>query len=803
MREKREGFTGSATPLDGNGRPVDRALRYLQRNRWLDRLLLAAVMVFFLKGWLPAISLGASGAGVPASSRLEMVPPLSFTWRLREQILQGHLLPEWDPYEFGGYPWVRFLAYPVYFGVALATLLTGLSVEVCLVSLYLVAYAFSAISMYEWVYAVTGRRSAALVGGLVYGAFPYHLHMGIEWWEHALFWAVLPLPFALYEHGRRDTQSRSMYWLGMGAAVGLFPLINIDRTAVSAFCLVLYVCIGQAVAVIRRRTNIWRDALLLVLAGLVAAGLAACVMLPALAELPYVGVHLKRGTESLISDELQADYAISPRLLVVAALQRLHLPATTEGLPTIWRSFGGLNAWYVGLVALGLAAAGLLRSRKTWVVPAVLLILVLSFLVALGPRALVNPLEFVPFLGTLRFQSHRGMMLVALTLAMLAGQGVAWLMLHLRRYWLRVALCLALLALVAFDYDPGGAVFQVRPAYFHSDEVQAYRWLAAQGEGFRVWDYALSPTNHYLSTYGIIEGPVPRLWGYYDNGAPLHAFSLHNWGDMDKTLDLNAVRYVLFRPDLPHHQQAMEDVRAEGYDRVAWHSEHVTILERSDWGPYARLYSQVALYVGPDAPVVLNLLSPLLDEGTALVCGHSTYLDDYSLVELRRYDYLLLDEALEQRSGVRAEVEEALGEIIVSNGASSGVGRPSGVGYVDKAVVAPRLMEGGTGPHEIEVWAVARGPALLMVSESWYPNWQVMVNGERAELVRANYAFLGVWIPDGEHRVEFRYVRPWSVWAGLAVSLGTLILLVAVTAWWRKSTISSCRTVSTMWWPTK
>jgi len=148
---------------------------------------------------------------------------------------------------------------------------------------------------------------------------------------------------------------------------------------------------------------------------------------------------------------------------------------------------------------------------------------------------------------------------------------------------------------------------------------------------------------------------------------------------------------------------------------------------------------------------------------------------------------------------VRNEIEDALGAQIVSNDALSGVDGLSGVGYVAKAVLAPRLVDGGTGPHEIEAWAVARGPALLMVSESWYPNWQVTVDGEQAELVRANYAFLGVWIPEGEHRVEFSYVRPWIVWVGAAISLGTLILLVAVAAWWRKTALSSHRAASAQW----
>ena len=778
MSELHEGLTGSPIPLDENGDLMNRALRYLQRNRWLDRLLLAAIMVFFLRGWLRT--------GVPASPRLEMIPPLSFVWRLREQMLQGHLLPEWDPYEFGGYPWMRFLSYPVYFGVGLAVLFTGLSIEVCVVGLYLVASVVSGVSMYEWVYAVTRRRSAALVGGLVYGAFPYHLQTGVEWLEHALFWAILPLPFVLYECGKQDARNRGMYWLGMGAAVGLFPLINIDRTAVSAVCLVLYVCIREVVAVIRRRTSIWRDALLLALAGLVALGLAACVLLPATVELPHVGLHLKRGTESLISDEIQADYAISPRLLAVAALQRLHLPVTTEGLPSIWRSFGGLNAWYVGLVALGLTILGLLRYRRTWLVPIAVLILVLALMVALGPRAPVDPLGLIPFLGTLRFQPHRGMMLVAFAMAMLAGQGVAWLMPHLRIHSLRIGLSVVLLGLVAFDYDPGAAVFQVRPSYFHSDEVEAYRWLRDQGEGFRAWDYALSPSNQYLYTYGIIEGAVPRFWGYYDNGAPLHAFGLFNWGDRASALDLNAVRYVLFRPEMSHHQEALDDLREEGYDRVAWHSEHITILERPDWGPCARMYSQAALYVGPDTPYTLTLLPQFLDRGMALVCGPSPYLDDYPLDELREYDYLLLAEALERNGGVRAEIEEALGERIVADNVVPGVAESLGADYYGRASVAPRLVEGGTGPHEIEAWAVTQEPVLLVVSESWYPNWQVTVDGERAELVRANYAFLGVWIADGEHRVRFRYVRPWSVWVGAAASIATVFFLIGVVAWWWK-----------------
>jgi hypothetical protein len=749
---------------------LQRVVRHVQGNRWLDRLFLAAAMAFFLRGWLKG--------GAPASPRLEMIPGLSFTWRLRRQIVRGHLLPEWDPYEFGGFPWTRFLSWPLYLGVALATLLTGLSVETWMVVLYVLAYALSAVAMYEWVYAATRRRSAALVAGLVYGAFPYHLQMGMEWWEYAVFWAVLPVPFALYEWGRKDEARRWLWWAAMGASLGLFPVVNIERTPVSLVCFLMYICLRQVGSLVQRRSHIWKDTVGLLLAGLMALGLAAAVVLPALVELPDIAVHLKRATALLFPPEVQADYAISPRLLAVAALRRLHLPASTEGLPGVWDSFGGVNAWYVGLVALGMAALGVLRFRKTWVVPITLTVVLFGLLVALGPRAPFDPLGFIPVLGDSRFQAHRGMMVVALGMAVLAGQGVAWLVSYVRKHWLRAGVTLALLALVGFDFHPGSAVFQVRPSYFASDEVQAYRWLAEQGEGFRAWDYALSPSNSYLYTYGIVEAPVPRFWGQYDDGAAVHAFSLVSWGDQARALELNAVRYILFRSMLPHHQDAMGQMQECGYDRVAWRSERLTIMERSQPALMARLYSRSALRVGPDNEGELGWLPELLDRGVALVSGGSPYLDDYGLERLRAYDHLFIEDAQVRSPGVRSEVEENLGDRIVTDMESIAGGGSSGAGYCGKAVVAPRLVEGGTGPHDIEVWAAVGEPALLMVSESWYPNWQVSVDGEPAELLRTNHAFLGVRVPAGEHLVLFHYVRPWSTWVGLAISLGMLLLLV-------------------------
>lgn len=68
-------------------------------------------------------------------------------------------------------------------------------------------------------------------------------------------------------------------------------------------------------------------------------------------------------------------------------------------------------------------------------------------------------------------------------------------------------------------------------------------------------------------------------------------------------------------------------------------------------------------------------------------------------------------------------------------------------------------------------------PRVLVVADSWYPGWRVSVDGEPAELLRANYAFRGVVVPAGEHTVEFAF-RPanWPLALPLC-ALGALLAL--------------------------
>jgi hypothetical protein len=103
------------------------------------------------------------------------------------------------------------------------------------------------------------------------------------------------------------------------------------------------------------------------------------------------------------------------------------------------------------------------------------------------------------------------------------------------------------------------------------------------------------------------------------------------------------------------------------------------------------------------------------------------------------------------------------------------------------APVAPESVPVITyAPNWAEVHASVATPAVLMLSDAYSDDWDVTVDGQPAELYRANYAFRGVWLPPGEHTVVFSY-RPRAFLIGGAISLATLLTLGAYGVWyWRR-----------------
>jgi hypothetical protein len=81
-------------------------------------------------------------------------------------------------------------------------------------------------------------------------------------------------------------------------------------------------------------------------------------------------------------------------------------------------------------------------------------------------------------------------------------------------------------------------------------------------------------------------------------------------------------------------------------------------------------------------------------------------------------------------------------------------------------------------PEEIVLRTSLSAPGYVVVSDSWYPGWEVAVDGQPAAMERANLAFRAVYVSQGTHTVRWAY-RPESYLAGLGLSAAAL-LAVAV-----------------------
>ena len=83
------------------------------------------------------------------------------------------------------------------------------------------------------------------------------------------------------------------------------------------------------------------------------------------------------------------------------------------------------------------------------------------------------------------------------------------------------------------------------------------------------------------------------------------------------------------------------------------------------------------------------------------------------------------------------------------------------------------------GPGRVRIVTDADVPAVLVLTDTWYPGWRAEVDGAPAALWRADHAFRAVAVAPGRHEVVMRF-RPLSVAVGAALSGLALLALPAL-----------------------
>lgn len=80
-------------------------------------------------------------------------------------------------------------------------------------------------------------------------------------------------------------------------------------------------------------------------------------------------------------------------------------------------------------------------------------------------------------------------------------------------------------------------------------------------------------------------------------------------------------------------------------------------------------------------------------------------------------------------------------------------------------------------PERVEIAVDSPAAAYLVLSDSWFPGWEAKVNGEPADILKANFLVRAVRVPAGKSSLVFTY-RPGPYMIGKWVSLAALTILV-------------------------
>jgi len=98
-----------------------------------------------------------------------------------------------------------------------------------------------------------------------------------------------------------------------------------------------------------------------------------------------------------------------------------------------------------------------------------------------------------------------------------------------------------------------------------------------------------------------------------------------------------------------------------------------------------------------------------------------------------------------------------------------------------------KILNSKFGYNTVDIEVEAHEPSLVVIAQTYYHYWNATIDGQHAQLLRANVAFQAVQVPAGKHKIHLYYHdTPFMNGASMS-SLGWIVSLVAVFFWRRRA----------------
>ncbi len=734
----------------------------------------------------------------------QFVPWWDFAW---ETLLQGRI-PLWNPWVGMGAPLVAnyqsAIFYPPYWILLFVYGLAGIKwMSWSLTFVVVFHLIWSGLGTAKLLKEMGLGKLAQTVGGLAFSLSGYLVaRAGFLSINAAAAW----LPWVLL-FGMRVIQKKKYAVILLSAILAFQLLAGHAQTTWYSILLggiwILYWSINNSEPNNWAR-NIWRSISKYAIAGLLAVGISAIQLIPT--------------AEFLLQSQRSVEYGYAEAMTYSFWPWRfltLFVP-NLFGNPSAGNYWGYGNFWedavYIGLlpilIALGAMTRGLLGISKKGssqtninygkLVVFLSGIVFVSFLLALGENSFLFPFLYRNVPTFKFFQAPTRLSLWAeIALALLAGIGVEQLSAPegKRLYWTRLAAagCIAIIggALVGWIFLP-----DVKTTFFipiglagilglGTTLLILYQPDRGQERKFNIWSnlLILLVTADLISAgWGLNPGVKIDFYQVKRNEESGTRTFLPE--DLEYDLKFNKYfKFSSFTGDGP-----WEDMHKDLLPNLPI-LQRIEMVNNFDPLVSARFQTWMAEYNGL-AECDQHQMTGLMNighfvseaEGQVKITEYKakepiSEIRINDLIEISNDDQKILDEILNQSANFSDSM------ILISSPTADIASCQSGG--------AGEVLINEKAPGYIKIQTDLNKNSWLIWSQSWYPGWVAVIDGEQqVEVERANYLFQAVCVPEGEHTVEIIY-NPVSFYMGAGITGTSLVLLIMIAVLSKKKMKSS------------
>jgi hypothetical protein len=723
----------------------------------------------------------------------QYVAGYSFRLYGAEMFRQTGSIPQWNPYLFGGMPFIAAMHGDIFYPTA--WLRWVLPIDTAMNLGFAIHLVLAGFAMYLLLRALRVGWVAALVGGLAYELTGIVASLVKPGHDGKLFVSALaPLAFLALLRAVRD-RSTAGYAL-LAAVVGLGLLSP-------HYQMTYYLLVGAGLwtlylvffAADRPQQLRWPVALGLAL-GAVALGVAlsAVQALPFLSYIPFSPRGEGGGSGGW---EYAVSYSMPPEELFTTIL-----PQFNGILESYWgRNFFKLHTEYLGAVVLALAVLGVRDRSRTKVIRALGVIAILFLLIALGGHTPFYSLwyEVMPMMKKVRAPGM-AFFLVALPVAVFAGFGAERL---LRREVSPKSLVIPLAVLGAIGLLGAIGVLESAATLFVSPE-QAPK-LAANAPELRRGALRL------LVVVALAGGVFWAIWTgrlrHYAAAAALGMVIVGDFWSIDRRFfDFKTAPSELFADDAitAKLRQEAKPFRVldtgvyPGSVLMAYSVQTVLGYHGNEVRFYDDLLGGKNVWRNLGSPTLHDLLAVrylLLPDSQAVpgfhpLSGptptrHGSTGTLYQRDTIPAYVRVIPSAAKLPEDQVVPTVIDPrfpLNDVVLFSDTASVSPEPIRGGTPDSTAVRATLVEWNPGSMRIRLAGSDPRPRYLLVSETWYKDWHARVDGTPAPVHRGNHALMTIVIPPGAREVTLNFDSP-EYARGRMISLFALLAIAGLYGW--------------------